>query len=623
MRGGYLGVDIFFVISGYLITGILLRENASKTFTLARFYERRARRILPALFAMLFVTAVVAYALLLPMEFRAFAQSLTAVILFSSNILFFTRAGAFDFYFDPPAQLNPLLHTWSLGVEEQFYVVFPVLLASAWRFGRRPLFYLVLLTAVASFGYSLFLDGGYSKIQYARAANFYLLPARAWQLMIGALLAFWSGAAAAPATAPRAWHQAAALAGLALIVVPMATYDASAQRYTSVYALAPTIGTALVLAAGRGTLAGAFLSLPPLVGVGLISYSAYLWHHPLFAFGHIVSLENEFSTAKTVAFCGVTLALAWASWRWIERPFRDRKTIARRALVGVCSVASACLLIPAVTFALSDELPTRGRLLPGGLVQTSRERVKVMQDCGFIAGATTLGCALNPSSSAAPAFLVVGDSHAAAMLPAFQRLSERSGRQGRMVALAGCEPLLGELYNAQAPNCEPMQDAVLEYVRRAGIRHVFFVSRWAWYTDQDPETSRPSFVKGLERTVAAYRAVPATMWIVEQVPQQAYRPVGIYVHALLRRDRARYVREMSVPRAQHHARQAFVSSVFGPYRSTEGMRFIDPATVMCEGEVCLVGTERESFYWDESHLSVAGALFVSRALEGGVARWHW
>jgi peptidoglycan/LPS O-acetylase OafA/YrhL len=621
--GGYLGVDVFFVISGFLITGILLRENASGTFTLRRFYERRARRIIPALMVVLFVTSIVAYVLLLPMEFRTFAQSLTAVLLFSSNILFWQRAGAFDFYFDPPAKLNPLLHTWSLGVEEQFYLLFPVLLALAWRFGRRRLFLLVLLTAIASFACGMLLDAGYTKIQYYRAANFYLLPARAWQLMIGALLAFWSGAEAEPSAVARPWRQAATLLGAGLIVVPILTYQADHIEFTTAHALAPTLGTAVMLAWGRGTLAGAILSWPPVVGVGLISYSAYLWHHPLFAFGHIVSLEPQFSTAKTIAFCVITLTLAWASWRWIERPFRDRAAVPLRRFVRVCAVATACLLVPALTFSLTRSLPTRGRLLPGQLTETSKDRVKVMAECGFDPRDATPGCSLNAGSAAPPAFVVAGDSHAAAMLPGFRRLSERSGGQARMVVLAGCAPLLGHLYDGQMADCEPMQDAVLEYVRRAGIRDIFLVSRWAWYTEQDPERSRPSFVGGLERTIAAYRALPATVWIVEQVPQQVYRPVGIYVHALLRRDRARYIREMSVSRAQHDARQAFVTSVFARYRSTDGVRFIDPATVMCEGDVCPVGNESESFYWDESHLSAAGALFVSRALEGGVARWHW
>ena len=618
--GGYLGVDVFFVISGFLITGILLRENASGTFTLARFYERRARRILPALIVMLLATSVVAYALLLPMEFRTFAQSLTAVILFSSNILFFTRAGAFDFYFDPPARLNPLLHTWSLGVEEQFYLVFPLLIALAWRFGRRRLFLLVLFIALASFTCALLLDGGYTKIQYARAANFYLLPPRAWQLMLGAILAFSAGADAERAAAPRAWHQVVSLAGLALILLPMFTYEEYKIRFPSVLALPPTVGTALILGWGRGTLVGAFLSLPVLVGIGLISYSAYLWHQPLFAFGHTVSLYREFSTATTMVFCAITLALAWASWRWIETPFRDRRTVSRRALIGVCTVASACLLVPAVTFAVGDDLPTRGRLLPGGLTQTSRDRVKVMLDCGFNPGATIPGCVLDAASSAAPAFLVLGDSHAAAMLPGFQRFSERTGRQGRMVAMAGCLPLLGDDVNDN-DNCDPMQDAALEFAKRSGVRRVFLVSRWAGHAENMEK--RPLIVEGLARTIDAYGAFGAVVCLVEQVPQQDYRPVGLYVRSFFYRDRAAYIRSMSVSRAGHEARQAFVTSAFAPYRSDARVAFIDPATVMCEGEICPAGTGTQSYYWDESHLSVAGALVAGAALEGGVSRWHW
>jgi peptidoglycan/LPS O-acetylase OafA/YrhL len=619
--GGYLGVDVFFVISGFLITRIMLRENASGSFTLRRFYERRARRILPALFVMLFAAAAVAYLLQPPMEFRAFSQSLTAVLLFSSNILFWQRAGSFDFYFEPSAQLNPLLHTWSLGVEEQFYLLFPVCVALAWRAGRRWVFPLVALVAVASFVCGTLFDTGH--VVSAREASFYLLPARAWQLMLGGLIAFRSAPEPGDAATPRMWRHAISLVALALIVVPILTYRPYEIGLTNAYALAPTGGTALLLAAGPQTAAAAVLSLPVLVGVGLISYSAYLWHQPLFAFAHAVSLEYEFSLTKTLVLCAITLVLAWASWRWVETPFRDRRKVSLRKLIAVCGAATGVLLVPALAFSLKPDLPTRGRLLPGGLVQTSRDRVQVMAACGFTAAsAATPGCLLNRTTSATPAFMVLGDSHAAAMLPAFERLSERLGWQGRLVALAGCQPLLGQLYHHQSVNCARMQEAALDYSRRANIARVFLVSRWAAYTDLTPEISRPLFIRGVERTVDAYRS-HATLYIVEQVPQQNYRPSGIYTHALLRRDAGAYIRSVSVTRAEHEARQAFVTSVFARYRSDDRIRFIDPATVMCDGGICPVGTENQSFYWDDSHLSVAGALFVTRALEGDVKQWHW
>lgn len=610
--GGYVGVDIFFVISGFLITGILLREHAAQKFTLAKFYERRARRILPALFVVLFMTAAAAYWLMLPFELRVFAQSITAVVLFSSNILFWKRAGFFDFYFDPPALLNPLLHTWSLGVEEQFYLVFPVLLMLAWRFWRRRLFQLVVLTALASFVYSSLIDGEWN-LGFAgqREANFYLLPARAWQLMMGSLMAFWSVSAVQRSPVRRWWRNIASLSGLTLVLFAILIYHAVDIRFTSLYALAPTVGTVLILAYGRGTVVGSILSSPPLVGVGLISYSAYLWHQPLFAFGHYVSLDNEFSTGTNAAFCFATLAVAWASWRWIETPFRDRRTVSRRTLIGVSGFASACLLIAGVTLALSENLPTRGRLLPGGLLQTSRDRVKVMQDCGFRPGTASLGCPLNPASSDTPTFIVIGDSHAAAMLPSFQRLSQRTGQQGRLLALAGCQPLL----LAQDAACEPMQAAALDFVKRHNIKSVFLVSRWAWYADQDERRSRPAFVLGLKRTIDAYGDLGVLVHIVEQVPQQTHRPVGIYIQSSLQRDPSTFIRGLSVTRAEHDTRQAFVAATFASYRADGRVKFIDPAAVLCNGGVCPVGTPSQSFYWDESHLSVAGAIFVSDALE--------
>ena len=365
----------------------------------------------------------------------------------------------------------------------------------------------------------------------------------------------------------------------------------------------------LILAFGTGTLGGTILSCPPLVAIGLVSYSAYLWHHPVFAFGHYVSLSDNFSPGTTATLCGTTLTLAWASWRWIETPFRDRHPVSRRTLIAVSGVASICLLTGGLVVALSKHAPTRWRLLPGALLQTSADRIRVMQECGFRPTAASPGCALDPASSEAPAFLVMGDSHAAAMLPAFQRLSQRTGKHGRLVAQLNCPPLLGS-----DDACGLMPAAALDFVRRHDVNAVFLVSRWAAYTE-NPER-RPAFAERLTRTMDAYRAADVRVYLVEEVPQQRYRPVGIYVQALLQRDSGTFIRRMSVTRVEHDARQMFIAHALAPYRTRDQVTLIDLASVLCDGDgICPVGTRSQSFYWDATHLSVAGALFVSEALD--------
>lgn len=325
-EGGYVGVDVFFVISGYLITMILIEDLETRQFSLTRFYERRARRILPALFFMMICCIPFAWVLMLPSQFKDFSQALVAVSLFVSNILFWQKTD----YFAPEIDENPLMHTWSLAVEEQFYIFFPLLLWLLWRYDRK---YVVLVIvslclislAVAEWGW-----------RNAPTANFFLIVTRAWELGAGALCAFiLHGRTMKP-------NKILSALGLGLIVLSVFTYD-DLTPFPSLYALAPVGGTALIiLFAGAMTPVGRLLSTPAFVGIGLISYSAYLWHQPLFAFArmHGAGLAADW-LLMTLAV--VSLGLGWLSWRYIERPFRKRE--------GVLVNRSAAFAVSATGFA--------------------------------------------------------------------------------------------------------------------------------------------------------------------------------------------------------------------------------------------------------------------------------
>ncbi len=336
--GGFVGVDVFFVISGYLITTIILDEMERGEFSIVKFYERRARRILPVLFFVMLCSVIAAWFILPPSDMRDFSQSIVAVCIFASNILFWKKSG----YFDTSTELTPLLHTWSLSVEEQFYVIFPLFLLLAWKFGRRRILLTLGIVGLVSLGLA-----HWGSLRMPTAA-FYLLPTRGWELLMGAFAAFYlSNDANRPASRMR--NESGATAGLVMIILAIFFYDKHTP-FPGLYALVPTVGALLIiLYANQATIVGRLIAKPALVGIGLISYSAYLWHQPLFAFSRHLGL-TELDSSAFAGLIGATFMLAYLSWRFIEQPFRDKKSFSRGfifkfALVGnslfiACGIAT-------------------------------------------------------------------------------------------------------------------------------------------------------------------------------------------------------------------------------------------------------------------------------------------
>lgn len=306
--GGYIGVDVFFVISGYLITGIIINELNSNTFSIRDFYERRARRILPALFFVTLCCIPFGWLWMLPAQFKDFSQTIFAVSVFSSNILF---AFKHRYFSETAVDEKPLLHTWSLGVEEQFYVLFPILLMLLWRFARNRTLLVIAVIAVISL---LASEWGWRHAPYA---NFYLLTSRAWELLAGSICAF------VLFGQPQKRNNLLSALGLALIAASIFVFDRETP-FPSVFTLVPVVGTCLIILYGsEGTYVSRLLSMRAFVGIGLISYSAYLWHQPLFAFARIKSLFPPEQWLMAL-LSGVTFILAYGSWRFVETPFRRK-----------------------------------------------------------------------------------------------------------------------------------------------------------------------------------------------------------------------------------------------------------------------------------------------------------
>ena len=343
--GGFVGVDIFFVISGYLITSIILSEQQKERFTLAGFYERRARRILPALMLVVLLSTLAAWYLLLPSELVDFGKSLASVGVFASNILFWTESD----YFAQTSEFIPLLHTWSLAVEEQFYLIFPVFMI--WTVATVKSKRLMILIAVAILSL-LFTEWAWRN---APEANFFLAPSRIWELLAGVFCAFYLQDSRNYSSVTR---QIGSMVGLLMLIYSIVFFDKTIP-FPSVYALVPVLGTVLViLFTDKETVVGQLLSLPFIVGIGLISYSAYLWHQPLFVFARIQSLE-ELSVLTLLGLSLLAFIMAYISWRWVEKPFRNRNWLSQRQILWMAGLCSVVLIGLGLLFVFGDGFDER------------------------------------------------------------------------------------------------------------------------------------------------------------------------------------------------------------------------------------------------------------------------
>lgn len=393
LAGGWLGVDVFFVISGYLITGIIVRQETAGRFSLRGFWARRIRRIMPSLLVVMALSTLAALLVMLPDQLQNFGQSLVATGLMANNLLLLLTGG----YWAGPNVFKPLYHSWSLGVEEQFYLLLPPLML--WSLRRRGIRGLAWLLLVAS-GASLALALWWSLSSDPRTP-YLLLPARLWQLGAGGLVAL------AQLRGPVAWGRRSclALSWLAMMLAPMLAMGPH-DLATPQWMLPAVGGAALFLLVGRGDGgAGRLLAGRGPVAVGLVSYSAYLLHQPVFAFARLLSWRDP-GPAVLAALLPPVLLAAWALWRWVEQPARDRARWTDRRVIGLCAAVLAVLLAAGLALHVSRGLVARWPELrrddgsPGADTIAYVERVR-----GWPAAR------LNPAQ-AARQVLFIGDSRA-------------------------------------------------------------------------------------------------------------------------------------------------------------------------------------------------------------------
>ena len=610
LDGGYFGVDIFFVISGFLITGIIVNELHSKgKFSIVGFYERRARRIMPALFTVMITMIPSGWFLLFSDQYKTFLQSLVSINFFVSNYFFLGKSG----YFDPDIDLNPMLHTWSLAIEEQFYVFFPLILWLLWKAVRRR-YWIPILSVIAVVSLVWANTNWYND----PTNNFYLLQFRAWELIAGAL------AAIHLSKREKAYSsQLLSLTGLALLAIALvgpwklvgSTMDVF--PHPGFITLIPIVGTVLItMFAGTGTLVNRVLSWRFFVGIGLISYSAYLWHQPLFAFFRISQL-HEPKPWDFLPFIAVTLILAALSWKFVENPFRDRNRFSRKQVFFATGLIM--LLISGFAFVASrDGVDARRVSLSGQSFADLSERVTINRGLNH---SCNLFAENEPKCIEGdhPKVLLWGDSYAMHLALALK--SSATKVDFVQQTFSACAPVVGLAqqntnYGADfAKKCIKHNDDVLEWLgRQPDIEYVVLGSPWSTVLESDAKTfnragvvgpSGKQGVDGLRETIASIKSLGKKPVIVLATPTNN-EDIGECVLRTAANNISSSQCDFNLEiDARHASNQAVINAKPGAPAF-----WLDD--FICPEGICLSQREGVIIYRDGGHLSREGSTFLGK-----------
>jgi peptidoglycan/LPS O-acetylase OafA/YrhL len=599
--GGFVGVDIFFVLSGFLITRIIAFELQEGRFSVARFYERRIRRIVPALVFVCACTTMLAVAFLLPDELKRYASTLMATAFSISNIWFFENSN----YFDPSSGTQPLLHTWSLGIEEQFYIVFPLLLMAVFRWWPRALSKVVWLAFAGSLAASVILMP-----QHQRAA-FFLLHARAWELLSGAIVAL----KLIPRPTSRAQREIAVTLGLGAIAVAMFGYS-SKTLFPGATALLPCIGTAMAIWAGdvgggseRAHAVGTrVLSFRPLVLLGLVSYSLYLWHWPLIVFAKLATPER-FDLRQQMALAVVALALAVATWHFVEQPFRRRgagewtpRTIFKGSAIGLGGLAAFAFWIVALA-GVPQRFPEAVLQIAAAQADASPLRDK----CHFHAGGTKSyddTCIIG--DEVAPSVIVYGDSHGAEFSAALGEFAKSRHASIRQITASGCPPAMGFTF-PQDPQCERYNTAIIARLKAISPTTIVLATYSLAWDREYPDKFWPSF----ERTITTLRAAGHRVIVVGPVPDMQHVsgiPAAVARWTAKGGDPNDFTFKMGAKQVQS------VETHLAEIASAQGAIFVPVSAELCADRKCRPYTDGAVLYFDNNHLSMSGAQLIASRL---------
>ncbi len=620
LPGGYVGVDVFFVISGFLIASIIQTELDRGSFSIAKFYERRLRRIFPPLFTMLAACWAAGYFLLLPRQFAAFGKSVVAATLFAANILFYDEAG----YFARASEQKPLLHTWSLCVEEQFYFVFPLLLATIHRYRRALLPYALAVLTLVSFACSQWM------VRHARDAAFFLPHSRAWELLLGALLSL----RVVPSLRQARLRNALSIAGIIAIVGAVTMFTARTS-FPGGWALVPCLGACAVIHAGSSgpTFVGRCLGGKLPVAIGLISYGLYLWHWPLLVFARIRMVDG-LTPLSAALMLALTAVVSVASFYWLEEPIRKGRVAQKQRSI----FASAALVMGAAVGLGMFTVQQQGirsrvqkRVLDLEQQSSGTSRTILNEYCRPPAqglGYPRTACAVG-DPAAVPSYLIWGDSHAASLVPGIAEASRTIGRAGLVATRPACPPLLGvRSVTDPSDHCKKYHGRTQKLLASQAVRDVFLVGRWATCVegtrykqelggvrilyDNKSDRSRArtdpaAFERGLARTLAMLERRGKRAVIVADVPEVGYHTAEVSAR-LVWWDIPFDIRPT---RTEFFARQKGVFATFDSLRLRYQFDVVYPHKILCDADHCQVQRGDRLLYKDTNHLAPLGAKLLT------------
>ncbi|TKD01056.1 acyltransferase family protein [Polyangium fumosum] len=600
LAGGYVGVDVFFVISGFLITSLILRDLRNDTFRLADFWERRARRILPALVPASAAALLLSIAFLPPDALEGVGRSAMYLAAFASNVFYRNNLG----YFSARAEEQPLLHTWSLAVEEQFYLLFPPLLLLAFRLVKRSHLRLALVLGITA---ALSLAASIRITRIDPPSAFYLLPARAFELLAGALLAF---VPAKPLARLGHARELLSIGGLTLIAACSLLFTRETP-FPGVAAAAPCLGALLFLLANLRSVAGPpptwsglALASRPFVFLGLVSYSFYLWHWPPLAIAHSWKVGGDAWLFRSAVVLGA-FVLAVLSWRFVEQPFRKPRPRRSRAWVGVgTAVAMGALLLGGASISAHGEI---SQVPPAALGWLD---AKIDPKYLHIVGLDRMRARNLPSIGVRdedkdPTVLVWGDSHAMAVMSAIDEACRDVGWKGLVATHASTAPVRGyyvrETYGLNE-RALPYSESLFELIPTAGITDVVLVAYWSSYFREDPPSHDP-LVKALLLTIKDLRALGVRVWFQREVPKYAVDvPQELARRALV---------GLAPPSGEVTLAELHVPSPMQAFESeivAAGATLVDSIGALSTTEgLPIAGVDGRSLYCDHHHLTPAGA----------------
>jgi peptidoglycan/LPS O-acetylase OafA/YrhL len=582
MAGGFIGVDIFFVISGFLITGIIAREIDHQRFSLVAFYNRRIRRIFPALIVVLFAALVLGWLWMLPAAYAQLSADVFASAAFFSNIALLMQSG----YFDIESSKKPLLHLWSLGIEEQFYLFWPLILMLVARL-RLNILAAASVIGTASFVLNVALIGS------TPVATFYLPFTRAWELLAGAVLACgWNGISHTGAAS-----NLRASIGLVLIVIAAGFLDTH-SAFPGWWAVLPVAGAALLLSAPAAWGARNVLASPLLVWIGLISYPLYLWHWPLLVFFGIIKF-GPLTLLERELVVGLSFALAWLTYRFVESIFR----LGRPSPLKIAGLCAAMVLISA-----AGGVVVQGRGFDFRLPPDIREMAEVP---GQASQWRVHECLLDPSRESSfadscvdrdrrPLIFVWGDSTAAALMPGLRKAQQTRDFGIAQFTSSSCIPALNADV-AGTPNCRAMNDKVLSLAREIGPDIVLLHGTWEKYFDHVVET-----VAALKQQTAARIVVLGAVPVWKRgLPNEVLR-------YFMLRDRL-------IPERSNRAEPDWTAAVLRAKLVPSGAEFISAWDAMCDADGCVTrvgAAAKDISASDQVHLTEKGSEFLINSIIG-------